>query len=128
MISELSKNILPQYISADIRLAYEAVYYASNSQNFEALVQSTKGSLDLLRSGLGTYTVSQYNKPPSQKPFFKAEILLLIPNVVMQPKLEDIQTSLNKIAGLIVDVSKKNANNEYRKRLKLIIEEFLAIL
>ena len=107
MITEMTKNVSPQYINGDIRLAFEAVYYNANYQNFEALVQSTKGSLDLLRSRLGTYSVSQYNKPPSQKPFFKAEVLLLIPNVVLQPKLEDIQSSLNKMAALIVDVSKK---------------------
>lgn len=102
LISELSKRVLPQYINPDLRLAFEAVYYNANYQNFGALVQNTKGSLDLLRSRLGTYTVSQYNRPPSQHPFFKAEILLLIPNVVMQPKLEDIQTSLNKMSGLIL--------------------------
>ncbi|KAI8902513.1 dynein heavy chain and region D6 of dynein motor-domain-containing protein [Globomyces pollinis-pini] len=107
MIQELSKRVHPMYINAELRLAYEAVYYNANYQNFEALVQNTKGSLDLLRSRLGTYTVSQYNRPPSQKPFFKAEILLLIPNVILQPKLEDIQSSLNKMAALIVDVSKK---------------------
>ncbi|KAJ3258377.1 Dynein heavy chain 5, axonemal [Boothiomyces macroporosus] len=111
MIAELSRRVLPQYMNAELRLAYEAVYYNANYQNFEALVQNTKGTLDLLRSRLGTYTVNQYNRPPSQKPFFKAEILLLIPNVVLQPKLEDIQSSLNKMASLIIDVSKKLVTN-----------------
>jgi dynein heavy chain len=111
IIAELSKRISPICINSDLRLAFEAVYYHANSQNFEALVQNTKGSLDLLRSRLGTYTVTQYNKPPSQKPFFKSEIVLLIPNIVLQPKLEDIQSSLNKMAASVVDVAKKLSTN-----------------
>ncbi|KAJ1345302.1 hypothetical protein BSLG_000815 [Batrachochytrium salamandrivorans] len=106
MIAELSKGVT-QYINPELRVAFESVYYNANSQNVEALVQNTKGSLDILRSRLGTYTSSQYNKAPSQKPFFRAEIVLLIPNVVLQPKLEDIQGCLNKAAGMVVDVSKK---------------------
>jgi dynein heavy chain len=111
IISELSSRISPSFITPDLRLAFEAVYYNANFLNFEALVSNTKGSLDLLRSRIGTYTVSQYNRPSSQKPFFKSEIHLIIPNVVLQPKLEDIQTLLNKIASNIVEVSKKLNTN-----------------
>jgi dynein heavy chain len=50
-------------------------------------------------------------KAPSQKAFFKAEVGLLIPNVTMQPKLEDIQGALNKATQMIVEVSKKLSLN-----------------
>ncbi|KAI8924469.1 dynein heavy chain and region D6 of dynein motor-domain-containing protein, partial [Entophlyctis helioformis] len=90
-----------------LRLAYESVYYNANYQNFEALVQCTKSSLDTLRARLGTYTSNQYNKAPTQKPFFRAELVLVIPNVVLQPKLEDIQGALNKAGNMVVDVAKK---------------------
>jgi dynein heavy chain, axonemal len=106
MIAELSKGV-SQFVTPELRISYEAVYYNANYQNFEALVQTTKGSLDFLRARLGTYTQSQYMKPPSQRAFFKAELLLLIPNVIMQPKLEDIQVALNKASLMIVEVSKK---------------------
>jgi dynein heavy chain, axonemal len=111
LLAELTKGVLPNHITADVRLAYESVYYSANSLNFEALVQNTKGSLDLLRARLGTYTTPQYNRPPSQKPFFKSELVLLIPNVSINPKLDDIQSSLNKMSGLILDVSKKLTTN-----------------
>jgi dynein heavy chain len=75
------------------------------------LVQKTKGSLDLLRSRLGTYVVNQYNRPSTQKPFFKSEVILSIPNVVLHPKLEDIQASLNKMGAMIVDIFKKLSVN-----------------
>lgn len=65
----------------------------------------------MLKARLGTYTQTQYMKAPSQKSFFKAELLLLIPNVTMQPKLEDIQGALNKAASMIVEVSKKLSLN-----------------
>lgn len=106
IISILKENINIDQ-NPDLRLSHEAVYFYANTLNLEALVQCTKGSLDLLRARLGTYGNVQYGKQPSQKPSFKTEIMLLIPNVVLQPKLEDIQGALNKAASMIVDVSKK---------------------
>ncbi|KAI8831563.1 hypothetical protein BC829DRAFT_494479 [Chytridium lagenaria] len=106
MVMELSKGV-PQPLTQDLKLSYESVYYHFNFQNFEALVQCTKGSVDLLRSRLGNYTSNQYGKSGTQRPFFKAEIVLLIPNVVLQPKLEDIQGALNRAASMVVEVSKK---------------------
>lgn len=106
IIAELSKG-LPPVLSQELKVAHESVYFYFNSLNIEALVQCTKGSLDLLRFRLGTYTSTQYNKNFSQKPFFKTELMLNIPNVVIQPRVEDIQSNLNKVASMIVDVSKK---------------------
>ncbi|KAI9314021.1 dynein heavy chain, N-terminal region 2-domain-containing protein, partial [Zopfochytrium polystomum] len=106
LINELSKGV-PTPWTPELKVAYESVYYHFNSQNFEALVQCTKGSVDLLRSRLGNYTSNQYGKSGVQKPFFKAELVLLIPNVVLQPKLEDIQGCLNRAAGMVAEVSKK---------------------
>ncbi|KAI8811565.1 dynein heavy chain and region D6 of dynein motor-domain-containing protein [Cladochytrium replicatum] len=106
IISELSRT-LPQSPSFELRQAYESVYFYFNNLNIEALVQCTKGSLDMLRSRLGTHTSNQYNKTLQQTPFFKAELMLIITNVVLQPKLEDIQSALNKVSSLVVDISKK---------------------
>jgi dynein heavy chain len=108
----LEKNVATP-LSFELRLSYESVYYNFNSHVVDALVQCTKGSLDHLRLRLGNHsTGSQFGKSLSaQKPFFKAELVLSIPNVVLQPRLEDIQGTLNKISTLIVDVSKKLAIN-----------------
>ncbi|KAJ3055739.1 Dynein heavy chain 5, axonemal [Rhizophlyctis rosea] len=109
IILELSKGV--KTIGPELKIAYESVYYHFNTQNFDALAACTKGSLDVLRGRLGNYTMTQYNKANGQKPFFRAELVLLIPNVVLQPKLEDIQTALNRAAGMIVEVSKKLSLN-----------------
>ncbi|TPX43177.1 hypothetical protein SeLEV6574_g05202 [Synchytrium endobioticum] len=106
LMAELAKGA-PSPLPQELKLAFEAVYFRFNDQNFEALAQCTKGSLDLLRSRIGNYTSAQYSKAPSQRPFFKAELVLIIPSVVLQPKLEDIQGTLNRVASMIVDVSKR---------------------
>ncbi|KAJ1555489.1 Dynein heavy chain 8, axonemal, partial [Nowakowskiella sp. JEL0078] len=106
MVVELSKNVSPKNKTQELMVSYESVYFHFNIQNIEALVQCTKGSLDLLRYRLGNYT-NQYNKTQMHKPFFRAELVLLIPSVVLQPKLEDIQIALNKVASMVVDVPKK---------------------
>lgn len=110
LIAELSKGVL-QPKNPELRLAYESVYFSANYLNFEALVQTSKGSLDVLRSRLGTYAQTQYMKAPSQRAFFKSELVLLIPNVAMQPKLEDIQGALNKATAMMIDVSRKLSLN-----------------
>jgi dynein heavy chain len=107
LIDELSKGILESQKNEELFAAYESVYYHINYQNFEALIQCTKSSLDLLKARLGNYTSTQYGKTTLSKPFFLAELVLLIPSVVLQPKLEDIQGAINKVTSIIVEVPKK---------------------
>ncbi|KNE55648.1 hypothetical protein AMAG_01535 [Allomyces macrogynus ATCC 38327] len=107
MIAELQTGMPENLVKGDLRFSYEKVYFHFNLQNFDALVQATKGSLDILKSRLGNYASTQYGKSAQQKPFFKAELVLLIPNVVLQPKLEDIQSALNKAAVMVAEVSKR---------------------
>lgn len=113
----------------EISPAFEAVYAFYNAQNFEALVQTTKASLDgrgfravsfswlysflpgaAVKARLvGTGGAVQYNKS-AQRPFFRTELMLSIPNVVLQPRLEDIQSALNRVSNAVLDVSKKVTN------------------
>ncbi|KAI9220476.1 dynein heavy chain and region D6 of dynein motor-domain-containing protein [Blastocladiella britannica] len=116
LISELQSGVAESIIKGDLRFSFEKVYYFYNLQNFDALVQSTRGSLDLLKARLGNYTASQYGKSGTQKPFFRAELVLLIPNVVLQPKLEDIQAALNRAAQMITEVNKR-LSTSWRKFL-----------
>ena len=108
LITEVSKAV-PEAQRREMRPAYETVYGYYNSQSFEALVQNTKASLDILKARLGSSGSTQYGKNP-HKPFFRTELVLSIPNIVLQPRLEDIQLSLNRVTGLILDVSKKVNN------------------
>ncbi|XP_067868157.1 dynein axonemal heavy chain 5 isoform X2 [Heterodontus francisci] len=83
-------------------------------KNTDALVKCTKLSLDAIKRHLHV-TSSKYEaaRPlpgggveAPKAPFFKSEIILAIPNVVMRPSLEDIQTVLNKAVNTILSMSK----------------------
>ena len=51
------------------------------------------------------------------RPFFRTNAVLAIPNIIMQPTLDEVQQSLNKAAHLVLSVSKGVAqwNKERRK-------------
>jgi dynein heavy chain len=106
LIDILSKK-LPEEKRKDMASCYEDVFNHFNHRIVDAIVLCTRGSLDLVKNRLGSYVGTPYNKSQTQKPFFKAELVLSIPNVVVSPKLEDIQSALNKKSSMIVEVSKR---------------------
>ncbi|XP_052061669.1 dynein axonemal heavy chain 8-like [Mytilus californianus] len=86
-----------------------------NNRLVESLLKATRHSLDTMRRrffssgrrGGGLHfdeSVGGWNG--SRVPFFVADITLCIPNVVMQPGLDDIQQSLNKATQRALDISK----------------------
>jgi dynein heavy chain len=105
LLSEVSRGVSSER-AKELDQAFEEVLHHFSHKNFEAIVQCTRGSLDLIKSRLGSIG-NQYNKSMANRPFFKAEIVLSIPNVILQPKLEDIQASLNRVSSLVLGVSKK---------------------
>ncbi|XP_006824996.1 dynein axonemal heavy chain 8-like, partial [Saccoglossus kowalevskii] len=87
-----------------------------NHKNLEALLKASKGSLDIIKkrvyctSAVSRRTTMGYSAPPRKEvkgnALFKADIKLCIPNVVMQPSLDDIQLALNKAAAFVVEVNR----------------------
>ncbi|CAH1796663.1 unnamed protein product [Owenia fusiformis] len=95
---------------AIIREECKELFNHFNHKNLEAILRATRLSLDLIRkraffsnSQTRTYGESGYN---DIVPFFKADITLAIPNVVMQPSLDDIQHSLNAATHHVLEVSR----------------------
>nr|XP_015210363.1 PREDICTED: dynein heavy chain 5, axonemal-like [Lepisosteus oculatus] len=80
-------------------------------KNTDALVKSTKLSLDALKRRLHVVS-SKYQsalqpvRPAAQAPLFKAAFQLAIPNIVMRPSLDDIQSTLNKAVNTILSMAK----------------------
>ncbi|XP_026217964.1 dynein heavy chain 5, axonemal [Anabas testudineus] len=80
-------------------------------RNTEALVKATKSSLDALRKRLHVLKYQQssssssYNNP-SPPPLFRASIQLAIPNIVLRPSLDDIQSTVNKLVNVVLSVTK----------------------
>ncbi|XP_061094941.1 dynein axonemal heavy chain 5 [Conger conger] len=80
-------------------------------RNTDALVKATKLSLDSLRRRLHNASSkykasSQLNRPTTQTPLFRATIQLAIPNIVMRPSLEDIQSILNRVVSTTLSMAK----------------------
>ncbi|XP_056221074.1 dynein axonemal heavy chain 8 [Seriola aureovittata] len=82
-------------------------------RNTEALVKATKSSLESLRRRLhvlkyqpsSSSSSSSYSQsaPP---PLFRASIQLAIPNIVLRPGLDDIQTTVNKLVSVVLSVTR----------------------
>ncbi|KAM4028219.1 dynein axonemal heavy chain 5-like [Anomaloglossus baeobatrachus] len=79
-------------------------------KNTDSFVKCTKVSLDILKRRLHTvsskYQTSKLLKDQTSNPLFKAEIHLAIPNIVMRPSLEDIQSAVNKAINIVLSAAK----------------------
>ncbi|KAG7231381.1 hypothetical protein INR49_012221 [Caranx melampygus] len=81
-------------------------------RNTEALVKTTKSSLDALRRRLhvkyqpSSSTSSSSNSQSAPPPLFKASIQLSIPNIVLRPSLDDIQATVNKLVSVVLSVTR----------------------
>ncbi|XP_042366785.1 dynein axonemal heavy chain 5 [Plectropomus leopardus] len=81
-------------------------------RNTEALVKATKSSLDALRRRLhvlkyqpssSSSSCGGQSAPP---PLFRASIQLAIPNIVLRPSLDDIQSAVNRLVSAVLSVTK----------------------
>ncbi|XP_021242639.1 dynein heavy chain 5, axonemal-like isoform X7 [Numida meleagris] len=78
-------------------------------KNTDSLVRCTKISLESLRHRLRIVD-SRYQMTKSVEtkrvPLFKSEFQLAIPNVVLRPNLEDIQSAVNKAVNIMLSIAK----------------------
>ncbi|XP_061778474.1 dynein axonemal heavy chain 5-like [Nerophis ophidion] len=82
-------------------------------RNTEALVKATTSCLDSLKKRLGVLKLSSTLSSASSSrslsdaaPLFKASVQLTIPNIVLRPSLDDIQSVVNKLVSAILLVTK----------------------
>ncbi|KAK5935878.1 hypothetical protein CgunFtcFv8_021195 [Champsocephalus gunnari] len=82
-------------------------------RNTEALVKATKSSLAALKKRLhvppppSSYSSSSSScSQPAPPPLFRASIQLAIPNIVLRPSLEDIQSTVNRLVSVVLSVTK----------------------
>ncbi|XP_053396215.1 dynein axonemal heavy chain 5-like isoform X3 [Mercenaria mercenaria] len=90
-----------------IACSYYSLLNYFTQRNTEALVKGTRLSLDAIKRRLQTsnkYTKDEL-KEDQKVPLFCANIVLQIPNVVMKPSLDDLQSSLNKAVQVILKAS-----------------------
>ena len=100
-----------------------------NNRMVDALLKCIRNSLDLLRKRLFQGSNSRrYGKQSAKQandggnsllaPFFKADIILQIPNVIISPSLDDMQQALNKGYHNILEVCRNVTQWELLKNLK----------
>lgn len=81
-----------------------------NHKNLDAIVKLIKSTLEKIRKRINaSQTVSYLNaneKTRREKAVFRCYAVLAIPNVTMQPTLDEVQQTLNKCVQTIVGVSK----------------------
>ena len=85
-----------------------------NSRNIEAIIRVTRSTLDTMRKRVNVATAVHYvessvgmkDEGQHNSPFFRADVVLTIPNITMQPALDEIQQGINKAAYMVVGVSK----------------------
>ena len=90
-------------------------------RNVDALVASVRSTLDALRrrittssSGRGSSRVyptstSSYNDESSVRPCscFMAELVLSLPNIIIQPSLEEIQNTVNQAVQTVAEIGQQ---------------------
>jgi dynein heavy chain len=104
----LSKMEPAQASSPEIQEAIKEFTAYCNHANVDALLKSTRNTLDAIKRRLTTRVQGYDEKTtePLKPPFFTSQITLNIPNIVMVPALDEIQQALNKSVAMILNVSK----------------------
>ena len=95
-------------------LQQEAQYLVDHfsHSNLEALLRVTRTTMESIRrritvSSSVSYGESSDDKKKDYKPAFKAKCVLSIPNIVMRPNLDDVQTAVNQVVQNILAIHKK---------------------
>ncbi|KAL3320549.1 Dynein heavy chain 8, axonemal [Cichlidogyrus casuarinus] len=91
---------------------YNALLSYYTQRNTEALVSCTRATFDNIKRRLYTSTSfvgdsgSSGHELSKKVPLFKSEFMLEIPNVVMQPNLDELQSGVNRAIHLILGMAK----------------------
>ena len=100
-------------------------------KNIDAIVRVTRTTLDGMRKRVQSAIAHHYvekgsflgqgkDQGPDLSPLFSANVTLQIPNITMQPALDEIQQGLNKAAQYVVSVSK--GISQWNKTCKALLK------
>ncbi|KAF6020163.1 DNAH5 [Bugula neritina] len=78
-----------------------------NHRNVDAIVKAVRHSLESIKKRISSTTVTLYGDQRDRNliPFFQCSAVLSIPNVVLQPALDEVQGAVTKSAHAIVQVA-----------------------
>ena len=98
-----------------------------NHRNVDAIVRVTKATLDAMRKRVTVSSSLHYVEASLlakdshfNTPLFKSHMTLTIPNITMQPALDEIQQTLNRAAQKVVSVSQ--GISQWEKTCKVFLK------
>eukprot|EP00794_Sanderia_malayensis_P018805 gene18805-20701_t len=85
-----------------------------NARNVEAIIRVIRNTLDAMKKRVSATVSVNYvessmgikEEVSQSTAFFRSDIVLTIPNITIQPALDEIQQSINKSAAMVVCVAK----------------------
>jgi dynein heavy chain len=94
------------------------------NKNIDAIVQCTRSSLETIRKRLQQpirYVGEQVIREQVRNPLFRTDIVLSIPNVLVKPSLDDMQSQLNKSANTMLKIGQDIPEWFHAQKLKEIM-------
>ena len=94
------------------------------NKNVDAIVLCTRSSLETIRKRLQQpirYVGEQVIREQVRNPLFRTDIILSIPNVLVKPSLDDMQSQLNKSANTMLKIGQDIPEWHHAQRLKDIM-------
>ncbi|CAF0945608.1 unnamed protein product [Adineta steineri] len=94
------------------------------NKNIDAIVQCTRSSLETIRKRLQQpirYVGEEVIREQVRNPLFRTDIVLSIPNVLVKPSLDDMQSQLNKSANAMLKIGQDIPEWFHAKKLKEIM-------
>jgi dynein heavy chain len=80
-------------------------------KNIDALVHSTRNTLEKLRRGVSPPSLAHYSDlndhTPDRVAILKLQLELAIPQLILKPNLEEVQSLVTQVVHVIVDVNKR---------------------
>ncbi|CAF1413331.1 unnamed protein product, partial [Adineta ricciae] len=94
------------------------------NKNIDAIVQCTRSSLETIRKRLQQpirYVGEEVIREQVRNPLFRTDIVLSIPNVLVKPSLDDMQSQLNKSANTMLKIGQDIPEWFHAKKLREIL-------
>ena len=94
----------------ELRQEAQYLYEYFYQKTISSLIQTTRTNLDMLRKALVSSSTLGYGDATDDRkdkqPVFKLQVLLAIPNIVVKPGLEDVQSIVSEAAQVMLTVHK----------------------
>ncbi|KAK5607192.1 Dynein heavy chain 8, axonemal [Crenichthys baileyi] len=109
-----------QDTTVNFQREFKKLYELFSMKVFEALVRTTKLSLDILKRRIcGTTTFKKRKPGPKMVPLIKSEVQLDKQKVVMIPSIDEIQQGINQLTHSVLEV-----NSSQRTVASAVLEQF----